>query len=599
MKKKEIEQNLLSAVKGIEKNQFHEILKDIDSVEVEEAMVIKDDKKKSVVWYKPILATAMALVLFFSGITYNNFVNGVNARVSLDVNPSIEIDLNKKNKVVDVIANNDDGLTILDDMDLKGSDIKVTLNALIGSMLRHGYLTEMRNSILLSVDSNDLEKAKTLEEELLKEIEKILGTGDFESSVIAQTVTEDKEIKALAEKYRISQGKAQLIQEVMEESPTYKFEDLSKLSINELNLLKKNESDKLTVTGKASDKEYIGSDKALEAALNDAGVKKENATIDKIELDFDDGYMIYEVDFFTDDAEYEYEIDALKGTVINKEIEKKQVVATPTPTPVPTPKPTPTPAPTPDQSKAQQSTPKPTPVSTPAPTPKPTPVPTPASTPKPTPVPTPAPTPKPTPVPTPAPTPKPTPTPAPATPSIISGDQAKANALSYAGVSANSISAYYIEYDSEDGKYDIEFNVGTTEYDVEVNAYNGQVIKFEKDEDDDYKPAAAPQQTQVAAPAPTPVPTPAPTPTPAPVQTQQAAPKATPTPAPVAPSIISSDQAKNIAFGHAGVGNVSDLSIDLDDGKYEIDFKSGGYEYEYEINAANGAILESKKEADD
>ena len=563
MKKKEIEQNLLSAVKGIEKNQFHEILKDIDSVEVEEAMVIKDDKKKSVVWYKPILATAMALVLFFSGITYNNFVNGVNARVSLDVNPSIEIDLNKKNKVVDVIANNDDGLTILDDMDLKGSDIKVTLNALIGSMLRHGYLTEMRNSILLSVDSNDLEKAKTLEEELLKEIEKILGTGDFESSVIAQTVTEDKEIKALAEKYRISQGKAQLIQEVMEESPTYKFEDLSKLSINELNLLKKNESDKLTVTGKASDKEYIGSDKALEAALNDAGVKKENATIDKIELDFDDGYMIYEVDFFTDDAEYEYEIDALKGTVINKEIEKKQVVATPTPTPVPTPKPTPTPAPTPDQSKAQQSTPKPTPVSTPAPTPK------------------------------------PTPTPAPATPSIISGDQAKANALSYAGVSANSISAYYIEYDSEDGKYDIEFNVGTTEYDVEVNAYNGQVIKFEKDEDDDYKPAAAPQQTQVAAPAPTPVPTPAPTPTPAPVQTQQAAPKATPTPAPVAPSIISSDQAKNIAFGHAGVGNVSDLSIDLDDGKYEIDFKSGGYEYEYEINAANGAILESKKEADD
>ena len=569
MKRNEIEKNLLSAVKGIERNQFHEILKDIDSVEVEEAMVIKDEKKNNIVWFKPALAMAMALLLFFSGITYNNFVNGVNARVSLDVNPSIEIDLNKKNKVVDVIANNEDGLTILDDMDLKGSDIKVTLNALIGSMLRHGYLTEMRNSILLSVDSNDLEKAKLLEEELLNEIEKILGTGDFESSVIAQTVKEDEELKALAEKFKISQGKVQLIQEVMQESPTYKFEDLSKLSINELNLLKKNESDKLTVTGKASDKEYIGSEKALEVALSDAGVKKEDATVNKIELDFDDGYMVYEVEFITKEAEYEYEIDALTGNILNKEIEKKQVVATPAPTPTPTPTPTQTPqqtaAPTPKPTQTPQATQKP--AQTPAPTPKPTAA--------------------------------PTPTPAPATPTIISGDQARANALGYVGVNGNSISDYHIEYDSDDAKYEIEFKSGGYEYDIEVNAYNGQVIKAEKEVDDDYKPAAAPQQAPAATPAPTPVPTPAPTPV------QQATPKPTPaptpvpTPAPAAPSMISSDQAKNIALGHAGVGSASELFVELDDGKYEIEFKSGGYEYEYEINAANGAILEAKKEKDD
>ena len=198
MLQKEIENSLLTAVEGIKRNQISEILKDMESVEVEEAFVVKDDKKKEIVWYKPVLAMAMALVLFFSGMSYNSIVNAVNARVSLDVNPSIEIDLNKKNKVVDVVANNEDGIKILDDMDLKGSDIKVTLNALIGSMVRHGYLSEMKNSLLLSVDSNDIEKAKTLEAELLKEIEKILGGNKIDGSVLAQTVTDNSEINSFS-----------------------------------------------------------------------------------------------------------------------------------------------------------------------------------------------------------------------------------------------------------------------------------------------------------------------------------------------------------------------------------------------------------------
>ena len=32
---------------------------------------------------------------------------------------------------------------------------------------------------------------------------------------------------------------------------------------------------------------------------------------------------------------------------------------------------------------------------------------------------------------------------------------------------------------------------------------------------------------------------------------------------------------------------------------YEIDFKSGNYEYEYEINGTTGAIIQSKREFDD
>lgn len=41
--------------------------------------------------------------------------------------------------------------------------------------------------------------------------------------------------------------------------------------------------------------------------------------------------------------------------------------------------------------------------------------------------------------------------------------------------------------------------------------------------------------------------------------------------------------------------------LDRDDGMliYELEFQSGGYEYNYEINAVTGAILKSEKEWDD
>ncbi len=65
---------------------------------------------------------------------------------------------------------------------------------------------------------------------------------------------------------------------------------------------------------------------------------------------------------------------------------------------------------------------------------------------------------------------------------------------------------------------------------------------------------------------------------------------------------ISADKAKAIAFGHAGVsaGQVRDLSVEYDDdGVYEIDFKVGNMEYDYEIGAVDGSIRKADVEQDD
>ena len=69
-----------------------------------------------------------------------------------------------------------------------------------------------------------------------------------------------------------------------------------------------------------------------------------------------------------------------------------------------------------------------------------------------------------------------------------------------------------------------------------------------------------------------------------------------------APQRISADKAKAIAFGHAGVsaGQVRELSVEYDDdGVYEIDFKVGNKEYDYEIGATDGSIRKADVEQDD
>lgn len=64
---------------------------------------------------------------------------------------------------------------------------------------------------------------------------------------------------------------------------------------------------------------------------------------------------------------------------------------------------------------------------------------------------------------------------------------------------------------------------------------------------------------------------------------------------------ISADKAKAIAFGHAGVsaGQVRELSVEYYDGVYEVDFKVGNTEYDYEIGATDGSIRKADVEQGD
>lgn len=65
---------------------------------------------------------------------------------------------------------------------------------------------------------------------------------------------------------------------------------------------------------------------------------------------------------------------------------------------------------------------------------------------------------------------------------------------------------------------------------------------------------------------------------------------------------IDEARAKEIALEHAGLNeeNITGYRIELDRDygaiSYEIEFYSGNYEYDYDINAENGSIIKSQKD---
>ena len=153
----------------------------------------------------------------------------------------------------------------------------------------------------------------------------------------------------------------------------------------------------------------------------------------------------------------------------------------------------------------------------------------------------------------------------------ITADEAKRIALAHAKLAEKDVTFVKIELELEDNnryEYDVDFYSGNVEYDYEIDAVSGKILSADKDIENYVIP------TQPTTPA---------------VNTQT--------------SEISVEKAKQIALSHAGVGSArfKKAKLDYENGikVYEIEFKVGNLEYEYDINVSNKAIISSSVEVDD
>ena len=180
------------------------------------------------------LVSAAAACFAVAVFSYYIIVLQSQATVYLDVNPSIQFELNSRDEVVSAEAANQDGKTILEDMDLHHTDLDVAVNAILGSMVKHGYLGQAEDMVLLSVDSSNRNKSEKLRTEISEEISSCLDSMVGSVSVFDQDVYVDDELKAMAEQYKITPGKAELIRKLTSENPKLNYAELAVLPIKDL-----------------------------------------------------------------------------------------------------------------------------------------------------------------------------------------------------------------------------------------------------------------------------------------------------------------------------------------------------------------------------
>ncbi|MCD8249700.1 MAG: PepSY domain-containing protein [Lachnospiraceae bacterium] len=151
---------------------------------------------------------------------------------------------------------------------------------------------------------------------------------------------------------------------------------------------------------------------AKSIALSDAGVSASDVTFKKAHEDYDDGVAVYDIEFYSSTAEYEYEIRVSDGAIVDKSIEALEIVSG-------------------SSSNAGSSG-------------------------------------------------------SADSSSYISVDEAKAIALNRAGLSASDVVFEKAKLEKDDGimEYEIEFYQGNMEYECTINAITGAIIEYDAEWDD-------------------------------------------------------------------------------------------------------------------
>ena len=241
-------------------------------------------------------------------------------RILLDINPSIEISVDENNNIKDFAGLNDDGSKVLEGVKIKGESTDDALKTVISEVVDLGYISEEANSVLVSIEGVDENRSDEIKDGIANCISHALTEKSLDGAIIVQVIPSDDEaFGSVSEAYGISAGKAQLINQIIEQNKFHTFEELSAMSIHELNLLRVSyfiDTENAYETGAPGELAYIGAQRATDIALSDAQVA---GTAIEAKLECHSSKMIYCVEFDTETNKYRYIINAVTGEIISAE----------------------------------------------------------------------------------------------------------------------------------------------------------------------------------------------------------------------------------------------------------------------------------------
>lgn len=178
------------------------------------------------IYQRTLAAACMALVLT-AGLFGYSWLQSPVSYVSIDVNPSVELALNRFDKVVSAAAYNEEGEEILQGLSLKGKSYTEAIDEVLASEEMAQYLTE-EAELVFTIAADDSREAE-------------LQAGvEYCSSQIAhgsEHVSADLGTASEAHEYGISLGKYNAFLQLQQYDSSVTVEECKHMGINEIHSL--------------------------------------------------------------------------------------------------------------------------------------------------------------------------------------------------------------------------------------------------------------------------------------------------------------------------------------------------------------------------
>lgn len=183
---------------------------------------------------KKTIGIILAVITLFAitlGVIY--LINDDTAYVFLDVNPNIELIVNKKNITKEIYALNEEAEILLIDMDLKDKDILDVIDILSSEMIATGFINQTDYKL---IDLNTVSGKEVRNEKLNSSIKKRLEENLAKKNIIAEVNIDvvNGDIQDDAEKNDISIGKMLMVAKALEAGTSYSKSELVRMSIKNI-----------------------------------------------------------------------------------------------------------------------------------------------------------------------------------------------------------------------------------------------------------------------------------------------------------------------------------------------------------------------------
>ena len=190
---------------------------------------------------KIIIPVIVCLILFIGIGGFIFWNNRIVSTITLDINPSIEINLDRNEKVKSIVALNDDAKEVINS-NIKGKSLEETIDTIVDNLIDKGYVKE-NDTIEIILYSEGKISNNDIKEKLNNNLQDKKISSDI---IVVDKVT--KEDKELAKKYDVSPAKISYIRTIIEENNNIDIKDLANKPVSELNETK--------ITGKYCESGY-------------------------------------------------------------------------------------------------------------------------------------------------------------------------------------------------------------------------------------------------------------------------------------------------------------------------------------------------------